>query len=65
MDSGFEVLNFGVFVTGTLIRDSNRLRGSEFLEFNSGFLSPDSGFHKQKFRGFRIPNYQFKITKIK
>jgi len=40
VDSGFQVLDSRFFVSGTWIRDSNRLRDSEFLEPNSGFLSP-------------------------
>ena len=39
---GFRIwgIEFRILFSGTWIRDSNRLRDSEFLEFNSGFLRP-------------------------
>ena len=58
MDSGLEELDFGFFVCGTCILDSNGQWDSGFLQLCSGFRSPgfwitqflnlpDSGFHTQ------------------
>ena len=46
MDSGFQVLDFGSFVSGTWVPDSNHKWVSGFLELYSGLQSP----------GFRIPD---------
>ena len=67
MDSGFERLNFGFFVSGTWIRDSSRLRDFEFLEFNSGFISPDNNNNNNNFinllkKAFQL-NLQCQISK--
>ena len=65
MDSGLEELDFGFFVCGTCILDSDGQWDSGFLQLCSGFRSPgfwitqflnlpDSGFHKQtEYPGFQ------------
>ena len=48
LDSGFQALESGLFVSGTWILDSNRHQDSGFLELYPGIQSP----------GFRIPQTQ-------
>ena len=51
VDSGFQVLDSGSFVSGTWILDFNRQWDSGFLELYSWFQSP----------GFQIPQQKFRI----
>ena len=61
LDSGFHAADSGTFFSGLLawFLDSNRLTCiSGFKAQNLGFRNkncPNSGFHKQKFPGFRNP----------
>ena len=58
MDSRFQVLDGGFFVTGTLIRDSNHKSDPDSLSCEA----QDSGFHKKKFPDstIRIPLHEMK-----
>ena len=51
---GFQVLDSGIFVSGTWIPDSSRKWDSDSLRNTLDYKALDSGFHKQKFPGFQI-----------
>ena len=59
LDSGFHAVDSGTFFSGNWFLDSNRLTGiSGFKAQDLGFRHknyPNSGFHKQKCRGFQNP----------
>ena len=48
---GFQVLDSGLFVSGTWIPDSSRKWDSDSLRNTLDYKAQDSGFHKQKFPG--------------
>ena len=52
---GFQVLDSGIFVSGTWIPDSSRKWDSDSLRNTLDYKALDSGFHKQKFPGFQKP----------
>lgn len=64
--NSIQVLLLGLLVDETLILDSNCKQDSGLLELNHRFQIPefqipdsripDSGFHRQKFLGFRNPH---------
>ena len=61
LDSGFHAVDSGTFFSGNWFLHSNRLTCiSGFKAQNLGFRHknyPNSGFHKQKCRGFQNPLY--------
>ena len=55
LDSGFNAVGSGFFVSGNWILDSNLYWNFRFLELYSGFQSPGFRIPQQKFAGICIP----------